>query len=97
MPSGNLPANANPNTPLHTAPAELSPEVIRVTGRRVACDGGGGAMGHPRVWLNLGDDDHVTCPYCSREYILAGSAHDKAMDDQGGTDQGGEGGWHHPA
>ena len=28
-------------------------EVIKVEGRVVACDGGGGALGHPKVYLNL--------------------------------------------
>ena len=51
-------------------------EVIRVDGKRVACDGGGGPLGHPRVWLNLGDDDQVLCPYCSRHYVRMGSAAD---------------------
>ena len=46
----------------------------------VACDGGGGALGHPRVYLNITTDGLVDCPYCSRRYILnknvkAGSAH----------------------
>ena len=27
------------------------PEVIPVRSRRVACDGVGAALGHPRVWL----------------------------------------------
>lgn len=46
-------------------------EVIEVNSLEVACDGGGGALGHPRVFLHI-DQDHgeVTCPYCSRQYIL---------------------------
>ena len=43
-------------------------EVIHTRNRRVACDGG--ASGHPRVWLNLGEEGQVTCPYCSRLYVL---------------------------
>ncbi len=46
-------------------------ETIAVTGPRVACDGGGGPLGHPRVWLTLGTDGEITCPYCSRRYIKA--------------------------
>src|SRR4029450_9991762 len=30
-------------------------EVITVDTDRVACDGGGGALGHPKVYLNLGE------------------------------------------
>jgi uncharacterized Zn-finger protein len=41
-----------------------------VTASPVACDGGGGALGHPRVFLTLVAGKAV-CPYCSREYVLA--------------------------
>ncbi|MFI4950910.1 MAG: zinc-finger domain-containing protein, partial [Caulobacterales bacterium] len=37
------------------------PEVIVVRTRRVACDGVGGALGHPRVWLEMGEADFVEC------------------------------------
>jgi len=51
-------------------------ETIAVAGPRVACDGGGGALGHPRVWLTLGTDDAITCPYCSRHYVKAAGEDD---------------------
>jgi len=47
-----------------------APETKYVKDRVVACDGGEGALGHPRVFLNLGDDDRVECPYCDRLFIL---------------------------
>lgn len=57
------------------APAAFPPpEVIEVTSKRVMCDGGGGALGHPRVWYDMGDDDFVECGYCDRRFVLkAGS------------------------
>jgi len=36
---------------------------------RVSCNGGGGALGHPQIWLNMGADNTVTCPYCSRHFV----------------------------
>ena len=36
---------------------------------RVVCNGGGGALGHPKIFLTLGNDGRVTCPYCSREFV----------------------------
>ncbi|HTI85876.1 MAG TPA: zinc-finger domain-containing protein [Alphaproteobacteria bacterium] len=45
-------------------------ETIVVEQQRVACDGGGGPLGHPRVYLNLGANGSVECPYCSRVYKL---------------------------
>jgi uncharacterized Zn-finger protein len=49
-----------------------APELVTVRSRRVACDGVGGALGHPRVWLEMGEADFVECPYCDRRFVLAG-------------------------
>ena len=49
-------------------------ETIEVETKSVACDGGGGALGHPRVFLNLGDENAVDCPYCGRHYQLKAGA-----------------------
>ncbi len=51
-------------------------EVITVNERTVACDGGNGALGHPRVFLHI-EAQEVLCPYCSRLYVLnPGAGHD---------------------
>lgn len=53
------------------------PETIMVTVRNVACDGGDGPLGHPRVWLHI-EHEQTFCPYCSRIYRLepgAGADH----------------------
>lgn len=42
--------------------------------RRVACDGGGGALGHPKTWLDMGQDDYVVCKYCDRVFKLSEDA-----------------------
>ena len=46
-----------------------SANVIVTNQLRVACNGGGGALGHPQIFLTLGNDGRVTCPYCSREFV----------------------------
>ena len=52
-----------------------APEIIEVDDTRVACDGGDGTLGHPRVFLEMGDETYVECPYCDRRFVLkAGSA-----------------------
>jgi uncharacterized Zn-finger protein len=51
------------------SPAPLPTETIHVDERTIACDGGDGGMGHPRVFLRILGQD-VTCPYCSRHYVL---------------------------
>ncbi len=45
-------------------------ETIQVEDVVVACDGGGGALGHPRVYLNIEAGGMVDCPYCGRRYVL---------------------------
>ncbi len=45
-------------------------ETIEVETAEVGCDGGGGALGHPLVYLPLGQEGRVDCPYCSRRYVL---------------------------
>jgi len=37
---------------------------------RIACDGGEGALGHPRVWLQIPEDKgFVECGYCGKKFI----------------------------
>jgi len=57
------------------APSDAAaPEVIEVSDEVVACDGGGGALGHPRVYLNLAGRDFVECGYCDRRFVLKAGA-----------------------
>lgn len=35
------------------------------------CDGGGEPLGHPAVYLNLGKEGKVVCPYCSKCFVSA--------------------------
>jgi len=46
------------------------PEVIKVDTAEVSCDGIGGALGHPRVFLSLANAGRVACPYCDRMFVL---------------------------
>ena len=46
------------------------PEEIRVSEKRVACDGGGGVLGHPLVYLDMGEATSVECGYCDRRFVL---------------------------
>ena len=57
--------------PVQTAAQPASaPEVVVVHSRRIACDGIGGALGHPRVYLEMGSEPFVECPYCDRRFVL---------------------------
>ncbi|MDX2144104.1 MAG: zinc-finger domain-containing protein [Rhodospirillaceae bacterium] len=50
-------------------------ETIKVETTQVNCDGGGGALGHPRVYLHIKPEvGHIDCPYCGRRYKLSEQA-----------------------
>ena len=53
-----------------------APEKITVPAKKVSCDGDGGPLGHPRVYLTMDENDQVECPYCDRQYILQGGKSD---------------------
>jgi len=78
------PRNPKAYDPTHSSKKERviaveAPEIIEVDSSRVSCDGIGGALGHPRVFLEMGDGSAVKCPYCDRRFVLrdgaAGHAH----------------------
>lgn len=54
-------------------------EEISVASSDVACDGGGGALGHPKVYLQIEQEKGcISCPYCSRNYVLKQSSGSKS-------------------
>lgn len=53
--------------------ATPGPEIVTVASRRVKCDGGGGALGHPVVFYEIGEKDFVECGYCDRRFVLDGA------------------------
>jgi len=59
------------------APME-PPETLHVETRDVCCDGGGGALGHPAVYLTMAErgagGGQIDCPYCGRRFVLKESA-----------------------
>jgi uncharacterized Zn-finger protein len=44
-------------------------ETIEIDEMVAACNGGGGPLGHPRVYLSLTPNGRVECPYCSRLFV----------------------------
>ena len=54
---------------MSSTPANEAPEIIVTHARRVKCDGGGGALGHPVVYYDMGDEPFVECLYCDRRYV----------------------------
>lgn len=58
-----------PETP--EEPQALDAPETEIVGRwRVACDGSGPGLGHPRVWLQIPrDTGFVECGYCDKRFI----------------------------
>jgi uncharacterized Zn-finger protein len=42
---------------------------------QVACDGGGGPLGHPLVYYTFDSKDIVECLYCDRTFIKTRARH----------------------
>lgn len=49
-------------------------EKIRIGVREFQCMGASPPYDHPHVYLDMGDEDQIICPYCSTVYI-----HDTAL------------------
>ena len=73
---------AKPVTQAPTAPTAMdvtvtqvgagpAPETVVVRSHRIACEGVGGALGHPRVWLEMGAAGFVDCSYSDRRFVAA--------------------------
>ncbi|MGQ0740677.1 MAG: zinc-finger domain-containing protein [Alphaproteobacteria bacterium] len=50
-----------------------APETIETDDPRVACDGNG-PLGHPKVFLQIGEEGFIDCPYCDRRFVLRSGA-----------------------
>lgn len=48
-------------------------EEVFTAKKRVNCDGPTFSR-HPRVYLNMGNDGRVYCPYCSRTFVYDAKA-----------------------
>jgi len=44
-------------------------EIVEIDEMVTSCNGSGGALGHPRVYLNLAPSGRVECPYCSKVFV----------------------------
>lgn len=41
---------------------------IKLSDKDVACDGGGGVLGHPLVYLPFGKNTNIECYYCGKRF-----------------------------
>ncbi len=65
-------------------------EVVVVSSKKVSCDGdnkfgdhkSAGNSNHPLVYLDMGAEDSVVCPYCSRYFTTKKSSIPYSFGDQ---------------
>jgi len=43
---------------------------VKVNKRVASCDGGGGALGHPKIYINLDQSGPQSCNYCGLRFEL---------------------------
>lgn len=45
-------------------------QTVKVIKKKVSCDGGAGSLGHPKVYLEIGEKGNIECPYCGKNFVL---------------------------
>ncbi|XP_017781190.1 PREDICTED: NADH dehydrogenase [ubiquinone] iron-sulfur protein 6, mitochondrial [Nicrophorus vespilloides] len=60
------PKHVNPNFAIDLI-AEVPPKPCKE--RVVSCDGGGGPIGHPKVYINLDKPGNHACGYCGLRFV----------------------------
>lgn len=58
-------------------------EVVITGDLHVRCDGGQGALGHPREFMTLERGGEVTCKYCGRRFVHRSSPAAEAVRREG--------------
>lgn len=48
---------------------EALSDIVYVDTAEVQCEGPSVALGHPRIYLNLGQKNEINCPYCGRKFV----------------------------
>lgn len=44
-------------------------EKVIVHKRSISCDGDDAELGHPKIYLEIGLENQIVCPYCSKVFI----------------------------
>lgn len=61
------------------------PEIylVEASADHIACNGGGGALGHPKVYYTFHGQDNVVCGYCDRLFTKTPQAGAKVYPQSG--------------
>jgi uncharacterized Zn-finger protein len=58
-------------------------QVIHIGAREFMCIGAKPPFDHPHVYLDMGSDDEIICPYCSTLYRYRNDLHADQTDPKG--------------
>jgi uncharacterized Zn-finger protein len=45
-------------------------DAVSVKSKKISCNGGEGSSAHPLIYLDMGDKNNITCPYCSKNFVF---------------------------
>ena len=62
---------------------DVGSENIRVAHKKLKCMGASPPLDHPHVFLDMGAENQVICPYCSTLYVYDDTLEDFATDPAG--------------
>ena len=54
---------------MSTTKVNKSDDTVHIDSLEVQCEGPSAALGHPRIYLNLGKKNEIDCPYCGKKFI----------------------------
>ena len=46
----------------------IDTEIVNL--KKISCSGVSGSLGHPKIFLDMGDLNEIRCPYCSKLFIV---------------------------
>ncbi|MBP6985331.1 MAG: zinc-finger domain-containing protein [Alphaproteobacteria bacterium] len=47
----------------------MQQEIVETATKDVTCDGNVLHSRHPRIYLNMGNQNEIVCPYCSCKFV----------------------------
>jgi uncharacterized Zn-finger protein len=59
---------------------ERNIHLVEDSENEASCDGGGGALGHPRVFLPLKEQTYIDCYYCGQRFSRQNHPHSTIQD-----------------
>jgi len=59
---------------------ERNIHLVKDSEHGASCDGGGGSLGHPRVFLPLAEQIYIDCYYCGQRFARHNYSHNSIQE-----------------